>query len=361
MLKILVAALLVPATAPILTPPAVSTGLAPPERNLMSWQPGEIRCGGAPVTPVSLVRPLTSLTWESQNRVMSLTYAFAIDPDGRTTGIRKVEKYARADGSEDIAPSLAASRFAVGSGHPDCTIVYTPRQMSLKEAPVEDLTAYSVNAISGRLPQYAWERIYSGSDCQDERALGLKNRAFPNFQDVPATPGVRLWSMVGYDITKDGVTSNIRTVAGSGNARLDVASRRAVEDTRYYAGERKGCRYPYWRNPATLAAPPAPEESEFRPAGATCPARLDWVVRPNPRFPEPYRRRAIDGWAIVTYDVAPWGEIANIRVAASQPTEDFGDQAMLILRSTKVAANQGFVGCTERVKFAMSPTEENMQ
>jgi TonB family protein len=71
------------------------------------------------------------------------------------------------------------------------------------------------------------------------------------------------------------------------------------------------------------------------------------------RFPEPYRRRAIEGWAVVTYDVAPWGEINNIQVKASQPSADFGAQAVTVLRSARVKPGPGAVGCVERVRFVM--------
>jgi TonB family protein len=361
MIKTVVAALLLPFATVSATPPVIAVNTPQPvsERSLIAWDPGEIRCEGAIVTPAFLERPMASLSWVGPAQAAALTYAFDIDPSGRTMNIRKAAADARAIGADDIAPSLAASRFAAGKGHSDCTMAYTQRQTSLAAAPLADLTAYSVNAISGPLPKEAWERMQSDSDCRDVRALGLKNRAFPNFQGIASTPGVRNWSMVEYDIADNGVTKNIRTVAGTRNAALDAASRKAVEQTRYYKGGRKGCRYPYWRSPATLPAPLAPEEDAFRPAGSTCTDRVEWSVPPRSRFPEPYRRRAIEGWAVVSYDVAPWGEVSNIKVLASQPTEDFGTQAIGIVRGGKVAAPEGFVGCAELVRFEMGPGEED--
>jgi TonB family protein len=361
MINVVHAALLLPIAFVLATPPppiAVSTPAGRPDRALIAWLPGEVRCGGAIVSPEFLERPLSSLTWASQPRGNAMAYTFDIDSDGRTMAIRKVGKEMRGVGSDDIAPSLAASRFAPGSGHANCTINYVPRQTSLDATPVADLTAYSVNAISGPLPRDAWERMFADSDCRDERTLGLQARVFPDFKAMPATPGVREWSMVGYDVREDGTTSNVETIAGTKNAALDAASRKAVQATRYYKGGRKGCRFPYWRSPATLPAPPAPDDQQFRPAGATCPDRHDWAVQPALRFPEPYRRRAIEGWAVVTYDVAPWGEVSNIQVVASEPTEDFGTQAVNVVRGGKVVTTQGFVGCTERVKFVMGASEE---
>lgn len=361
MTNMLLMALLVPSI--LIVPPPTPAPPAPPnaERALLSWGPSEVRCAGAVVRPEFLERPLANLIWRSQVSGTAVAYTFAIDSSGRTMGIRRVAREARASGTDDIAPSLAASRFAAGHERSNCTISYVPEQTSLDTTPVGDLIAYSVNAISGPLPRRAWDRIHSGSDCRDERALGIETRAFPDFKVIAATPGVREWSMIGYDIEDDGATSNITTAAGSRNAALDAASRNAVAKTRYYKGGRKGCRFPYWRSPATLPAPPAPDEQPFRLASATCPDRHEWAVQPALRFPEPYRRRAIEGWAVVTYDVAPWGEVSNIQVVASEPTEDFGAQAAIVVRGGKVATTQGFVGCAERVKFVMGSDERESE
>lgn len=357
MIKTVAAALIVSfvpvaSTQPII---AVSTPAPVAERSLIAWEPGEVRCGATVVSPAFLERPMATLAWVSQPQAGPVTYRFVIEPDGRTSNIRKAAKDARAMGGDDIAPSLAASRFAAGKGHFDCTIAYAPRQTGLDSAPLADLAAYSVNAISGPLPKNAWDRMYAQSDCRDERSLGLKNRVFPNFRDIAGTPGVRNWSMVGFDIADDGVTTNVKTLAGTADPALDAASRTAVEQTRYYKGGRTGCRYPYWRAPATLAAPSAPDEETFRPAGSTCPEKVEWTVPPSLRFPETYRRRAIEGWAVVSYDVAPWGEVSNVKVLASQPTEDFGNQSITVVRGGKVAATQGFVGCVDLVRFEMGP------
>lgn len=317
----MIASILAVLSVPVVTSPvpvATITPRARPEQVMLTWLPGDIRCDGAVMAPEFFERPLSSLAWRSPSDVGTLSYAFDIDTSGRTVGIRKIERATRAQGSEDIAPSLAATRFASGNASSGCTITYDLHQTDLSEASVADLMGYSVNRISGGVPNEAWERIFDEGDCRDRPVPALQNRAFPNFRAIPATPGVREWSMVGYDIDATGSTTNIQTLAGTRNAALDAASRKAVDETRYYAGARTGCRYPYWRGPATLPAPTAPEEEEFQPVNATCPDRRDWVVEPTLRYPEPYRRRAIEGWAIVTYDVAPWGEISNVEVAVSQ-------------------------------------------
>ena len=234
-----------------------------------------------------------------------------------------------------------------------CAIVFSPELMPIDDAPLSALMAYSANPVSGPLPPEAWKRIFATGTCKGDSVAGLRNRAFPNFRAIPAEPGVRDWSMVGYDVGQSGASINVETLASSGNAALDEASRAATTETRYWSGAFTGCRFSYWRSAGTLPAPPAPEEDAFRPAGATCPERREWATPPVLRFPEPYRRRAIEGWAVVTYDVAPWGEINNIQVKASQPSADFGAQAVTVLRSARVKPGPGAVGCVERVRFVM--------
>lgn len=336
-------------------PPVIQTRA---DRTILTWAPGEVRCDGLVMTAERFERPLPNLSWAGAGAEAPVTYAFAIDGTGRAIDIRQVGRDNRTGDIADIAPSLAASRFASESAKAGCMITYHPVRHSISIAPVADLMAYSVFPTSGPLPKEGWERMHSGGNCQRENGPRLRSRAYPDFRSLPATPGVRDWSMVGFDVDADGVPSGVRIIAGTGNAALDEESRNAVQASRFYGGGATGCFYPYWRSPANLAAPSAPEEESFRPEGASCSDQREWTVKPNLQFPEPYRRRAIEGWAAITFDVAPWGEIANIKVVASQPTEDFGTQAVNVVRGAKVATTQGYVGCVEMVKFNMLPEND---
>ncbi|RZM34116.1 MAG: energy transducer TonB, partial [Sphingomonas sp.] len=85
---------------------------------------------------------------------------------------------------------------------------------------------------------------------------------------------------------------------------------------------------------------------------ATCPAGRDWTTPPILIFPEAYRRRSIEGWAIVTYDLAPWGEPGNIHAVAAEPSADFGAQAEAVVRGARLpASDRGATGCVDRVIF----------
>lgn len=92
----------------------------------------------------------------------------------------------------------------------------------------------------------------------------------------------------------------------------------------------------------------------MRPANAVCPAKVEWATRPTTFYPPAYRNRAIEGWAVVSFDTAPWGEVGNVKLLEAQPSADFGSQAMAIVRGARVTPSaQGASGCVETVKFMM--------
>lgn len=349
--------LLATAVAPV--HPAVSQSVPPaatPPTNyqvLTAWTPGEIRCGGTVVTPRTLQRPWSALRWSTQRSpVETPHYRFRIDASGRAMSIQR-EGQGFVWGSEDIAPSLAVSRFPVGAPRSNCTIRYTPQETPLGDAPVGDLISYSLTPLSGKLPPEGWARIQPpDTSCLVEPRPQPLVQAFPNFNKLPGTPGVKHWSMLGYDLDGQGRPKNVRIVNGTRDAALDRVSVQAMRSSRFTGGPRTGCLYPFWRNPTTLVAPEAPAEDALRPVGSTCPSDDNWATPPRLSYAAPYQRRSIEGWAVVAYDVAPWGELGNLRVLASEPTADFGDQALRVLRAARKAPSPtGRTGCVDRVMF----------
>lgn len=356
MISLFALALPLPSAVTVPPPPIViAPSPAPARASLLSWTPGDANCAGTAASLVRVERPWLQRVYPNSAKYAPVSFSFDIDASGRPLAIRKGNAATPYGIADDLGPALAVTRFRPGQAKTGCTIVYSPELTAIDDAPLSALMAHSANQVSGPLPPEAWKRIFATGSCRGDSAAGLRNRAFPNFRAIPAEPGVRDWSMVGYDVGQDGASIHVETLASSGNAALDQASRAATAETRYWSGAFTGCRFSYWRAAGTLPAPPAPQEEAFRPAGATCPERRDWATPPVLRFPEPYRRRAIEGWAVVTYDVAPWGEINNVQVKASQPSADFGAQAVVVLRSAKVRPGVGAVGCVERVRFVMEP------
>ncbi len=331
--------------APAMQPP---NGLG---RALLTWSPAEAQCGGAAIALGPLVRrPLSNLFWPTQFKFKPVTFRFTIDASGRPLSIERIDSDFVSFG-DDLAPALAASQFASGA-KASCQITYTPKILSLAEAPVGDLISYTISPIGGALPNEGWARIKPAGDCGKAPTVAPLLSAFPNYARIPGTPGIREWTLIGYDIDRQGKPANVHIMDSNGNAALAKASAKAMQGWKFDDGPRTGCIYAYRRNPLTLAAPPAPEEAAFRPADATCEEPHQWTQPLSLQFPENYRRRMIEGWAIVRYDVAPWGAVGNLKVLASQPSEDFGKQAIFMLQgATLPKSSRGLTGCVDRVRY----------
>jgi TonB family protein len=350
----LVTAAQIPPPIVSVAPPAPHAATpSPAQRTLLSWRP-DVQCDGGALVAAQFRRPGVAMTWGTTPTLKPVDYRFTIAADGRAIDIQR-DGTDYAPFADDLAPSLAATRFAAGAPRA-CRVRFVPEQTPLLDAPRADLIAYSLAPTMGPLPREAQDVIHGANTCLKEPRPQPLLQAFPDFGKVNGTPGVRDWSMIAYDIDAAGRASAVRVVETTGNAALDTASIAAIRASRYAGGPRTGCLYPYWHAPVKLVAPPIPDEAAVRPAGATCPEQRVWTTPPVLRFPEPYRRRAIEGWAVLAYDIAPWGEIGNIRVLAAQPSADFGTQAIQVLRAAKVAAaGQGAIGCIDRVRFVMGP------
>ncbi|KQM87595.1 hypothetical protein ASE67_07860 [Sphingomonas sp. Leaf23] len=326
-----------------------------PTQQLARWTPGPIRCGDIAVDPVHLSAVPPALRWGAGD-VRPVTLRFRIDASGRPLSIR-TDGASYVPNSEEIAPTLAASTFAPGTPRTDCRVDYQQQMLPLAKADPADLMAYSLAPTNGPLPREGWERISpADSDCLRQPRPAALLRAYPDFRKVAGRPGERQWSMTSYDLDKKGRPVAVRTIGGTADPTLDTAARKAAAGSRFVDGKRRGCFYPYWRDALRLAAPPVPDEAQF---GATplCPA-AGWAHPPRLTYPPAWNRRRIEGWAVVQFDVAPWGEIGNTRVLASEPAEAFGQQAMQVVRSARRPASPtGASGCIERVRFAIRPDD----
>lgn len=326
-----------------------------PNRSLVTWTPGDAQCGGVPIAVGPLVRrPLNNLGWLPQDNLKPLTFRFSLDDAGRPLSIERVDSDF-IPFADDLGPALAASRFP-GHAKAPCQITYSPKAVPLAEASAGDLISYTVSPIGGALPKEGWDRIRPAGDCVKPPMAAPLLSAFPDFARLPGTPGVLGWTLVGYDIDRQGKTANVHVVSSNGNPALEQASIKAMRGWKFAGGPRTGCLYPYRRYAVTLAAPTPPEEDAFRPADATCSDPRNWTRPLALQFPENYRRRMIEGWAIVRYDVAPWGAVGNLKVLASQPSEDFGKQAAMMLRNAALpASSRGMTGCVDRVRYVLDP------
>lgn len=335
-------------------PPPIRTGSTPqPVQRLLQWLPGPVTCAGIPVEGAPIRRPLNTLRY-GDSAPPPVALRFAIAADGRPVSIDRAST-APAFVPDDLLPAFAASRFPAGERR-GCTVTYQARVSPLGDAPVEELVSYTISPRSGRLPREGWARIRQPGTCADLPRPAALLRAMPDFPRLRGTPGVPDWSLVAYDTDAAGKPVRARVTMGTGNRALDEAAVAAIRASRFSGGARTGCVYPYWRGPATLPAPPLPEG--ISAPGPGCAERRDWQTPPTMRFVEPYRRRRIEGWAVLRYDVAPWGEIGNVTVVAAQPTAEFGAAATNMLRTARMQPSErGLTGCTDRIRFVMAPED----
>lgn len=325
---------------------------------LLSWDIADARCSDGALDTAGVKAVLRAMSNRPIRTAAQIIYRFDIDPDGRPISIES-------EGSpgmlgQDVPASLAASRFPVGQARKRCTIRYRISAQAVGAAAPPDLLAYTMTPISGPLPKEGWARIRDIGTCAEPPRPRPLLRAFPDFSKIPASPGRKDWSFVLYDTDAKGRPVNLKTFATSGNRELDAAARDAVARSRFTGGVRTQCLYPYRRAPETVSPPPIPDADAFRPQGATCGDDRAWDRKPVLIYPAAYRRRAVEGWAVLTYDIAPWGEIGNVKVAAAQPAADFGTQAQRMLLSARAAASpQGWTGCVERVRFQIGTAQDD--
>lgn len=341
---------------------------APPMPNstpmLVEFVPGPAQCEEGAITPVAIEPPFPVHAMGSNKEPLPpIAITFAVDASGRPISIareasRDFERPRLYYAEEDLLPSFAASRFPGGKPHAKCRITYQPRAATVAEAPLRLVQRYFV-APHTRQPsdRELFKRLHpADTNCIGPGTPKLRVRAYPAFEEIPLAPGTWAFAMTAFDIDAAGKPVNVRIIGSDGNARLDRASIAAVQQSRFAPEARKGCTYPYYRRHEKPLAPPImPDRASFIPADARC-AGTDtgWTTKPPLFFPNGFTRRAVEGWAVIGYDVAPWGQPGNVRVLAAQPAAVFGIQAMGIVTGARQAPSPtGRTGCVEVVRFVI--------
>ena len=343
-------------------PPVENRGPSDTAPQLIALRPGAVMCSGIVEEPVGRELPIpTAQRLFSTEPIRPITLAFSIDASGRPIDIRDTVGTRRQPwiDASDAVPALAAWRFAPGAPRRRCTLTYTVDHLHAPDVPIED--AYRAFAFRrGNSPDMApFYRltIPAGSDCFDPFPA-YRMQAYPPYDRLGQRPGTVSYAMIGYDVNRHGQTRRVRLLGGDRDAPLARAALRAIRKTRFVPDARHGCALPFRMYPrAPLAAPPAPPVEQYRTADADCEGvPTGWVSMPPLVFPPGFTRRSIEGWAIIRFDVAPWGATGDVSVAAAEPAAAFGEAAKSIIASaTKAPSKRGFSGCVEMVKFKMRP------
>ena len=318
-----------------------------------------LRCDGRRIEPLHAepLPPRVVAPATPEREPSTLVLRFSVDDEGRARSIRPTPTNPpRFVVTDDAQASLAAYRFASGEARSDCamTIRQTPRP--LDEAGTTAL-AFAYAADRARPAAVAKALAREGDDCRGRPRPAVA--VYPSPEAGRLAPGGLAWSVTRWNIGRDGRTSDVETLASSGDAEVDAEARRVIVASTFQPdAPRRGC-----INAWTRQGEPLPDTPEPEPTGdplKNCPAELRARFTPGRlTYPAAFRERGIEGWAIVRYDIASWGETGAIEVLDAQPAAAFGDAARNIIRSGR--ATPGHVAgirCTDRVIFRLPEGDE---
>lgn len=322
-------------------------------KGVLTWRVESVMCGDQRISDVDgLVvpypQPLNALP-----ELAPATLSFDLDAEGRPFNITGAMPRRSSFLTRDLMPSLRASQFPAGGARTGCSITYGASVEPLVQAPLATLGRLGA-VPRQRLAMEAWDRIAPG-DCRKRPRPDPLLRAVPDWRTVDGRAGERAWTYVAYDLDAAGVPINLTIPVSSGDSTLDAAALAAAAQDRYAEGPRTGCAKVWWKNPDPIAAPPIPAKGADD-GNPGCRFENRWERAPSLTYPENYRQRGIEGWAILRFDVAPWGEIGAITVMDAQPSSDFGEAAVNVLRNAKFKPQDaGLSGCVERIVFRFNP------
>lgn len=321
---------------------------------LIGYDPAFL-CDGGSIERVLVVAPEDAIGWAGAVIPrLSVTFTFNIDIEGRPLGISRTGAGQPFYGeTADLAPALAATRFAAGQARKGCTAVFTPKQVTIASAPVEQLARYAAMPHSVRVPAI-WTALKPANSTCTNRPRPRTIR-YPDFTGLTETPGLPDYIALYYDVDAAGIPQNIRTITSSANAEFDRRAIDSIARSEFVPGAPvTGCLSSFAKGPRASMVPPAIPENRSLQPGVACRNEPKWVSKPPLVFPRNFSRRAIEGWAIIGFDVAPWGGTGNVRVLASEPAAEFGDAALRIIQGAKKPeSDRGLSGCTERVRFVI--------
>lgn len=335
---------------------------------IATFAPGEVRCDGMPVSPVRLDTPFPTSTrrFGPPSPPINAAYrlVFAIDADGRAHGIHRPGPTPFASpyvDTSDLAPALAASRFAPGTAHQQCAITYSAQLAAIDTAPMAQLYEIASTAIAGGMPSEINDRLRDpDSDCM-RGPSSPRTLNYPPFETIDQPTGTRSWTFLSFDVDAKGRTANVRVRGSSGNAVLDRAGTKAIAANRYAPDRpRRGCTFHFYRTgngnlPAPALPADAPTDNGELSACAIDPKTIASLLNGN-AYPVAFSRRRIEGIAVIGYDTAPWGATGNVKVITAEPDEAFGQAALGAIYGAKVAESAtGYRGCVRRIHFVLPP------
>jgi TonB family protein len=253
------------------------------------------------------------------------------------------------------AAAVAAWRFAPGAPAKGCKLDLAPVQTALADTAPAKL--FELLAFEGpNSPPAVHQALAKVGDCGQTPRRAPDTLAFPDlrpFNDKSLAPS---WAGIRYSIDADGGVRDVRIVARDGDAAFADTAASSIAESRFRPGPPKtGCYVAFSARSKATPAPARPDTEGFDRPGDDCKITQQAMRLPeNKTFPPAYAQRGVAGWAIIRFDVAPWGQIGNVEILASQPSEAFGLAARDLVQSARPSAPAtGYRGCLVPVLYAI--------
>jgi TonB family protein len=363
--RVIALSLLVASPAFAVVPPLpVSNGL---EVTVFDPQPREASCIGGRVLKVVEAAPFHPRTTPSPveqivvvadgpppsqvNDANDEVLTFSVDAEGRPLDIRRAGT-GRFFGDPDTAiAALAGWRFDAGAATAGCHVSIPTHRMPIALA--SRATLFEIFAFErGNTPASVRETLAKAGNCRTGPRRLPKTIAYPDLRRFNGRDLNPAWAAVTYDIDANGAPRNVRIDSQGGDPALADAVAAAAAESRFLPGKPvQACYGTFAADPRETPAPHRPKAAfalpeDQRPANH-CPvtqAQLNLPAFKN--YPRAYAARKVAGWAYLSFDVAPWGQIGNVQVLESQPSAAFGQAAQSLLWSARPKPPaEGYRGC----------------
>lgn len=363
------------ATASIMPPPGDPT--APVKLVTFSPPPASIACGqgvarlieGAGPPPrawqtwVPPVQPPGSTPYIQPPPATSEVYTFSVDADGHVIDLkRKMDTRPSLTGwgLDEQSAIVATWRFAPGAAAKDCAVDLAPRYIPIAEASPARL--FEALAADPRAPSPVLRKAITAAagDCDMRRRP--QTIVYPDlraFDDKSVDPA---WAGLSFDIDASGAVRDVKVVAQHGEPAFADAAASAVAEARYFPGPaRKGCSVAFRAMPKATEAPSRPSGESFERPQDACEVTQAQLNIPQAKpYPPAFGKRRVAGWAILRFDVAPWGQVGAIEVLAAQPSEVFGNYARNLLQGARPnPPPTGYRGCVVPIVYALPAVPED--
>ncbi|CAN5262624.1 hypothetical protein BH10PSE3_BH10PSE3_36580 [soil metagenome] len=291
----------------------------------------------------------------------SETLSFTIDVTGRAVDI-KGAPVAFGSPQDLTSAALASWRFTPGAPASGCKVALTSHRVAIAQASRADL--FEIIAFERRnTPALVRETVSKAGDCGIAPRRSPKIVAFPDLRRFDGRDLNPAWAAVTYDLDSEGTPHNVRVEAQDGDPTLADVAATAIAASRFQTGRPvKACYGVFAATPRETPAPPRPDLVSFKRPDDNCDVAKEALnLPPLKNYPRAYADRKVAGWAYLRFDVAPWGQIGNVQVLASEPSAAFGAAAQSLLWSARpTAPPAGYRGCLAPVIYNIPDPEPTL-